>query len=252
MLLKLIACNVFLREACLCVADSPHVIDVEFSELGEHARPAGLRELIQARVDAADAADAGGKAYDAVLLLYGVCGNATVGLRARRAPLVLPRAHDCATVLLGSRRRFEAHFKDAPSTPFGSGGFVERGSYFLHMTGEGGPAVVAGDAFAELVRRYGEEDARYVWSQMHPEDGPAQRTVFIDVPETAHLGHRAAFERKAAEAGKSVEHLSGDLRLIRMLVGGAWDPAEFLVVRPGEEVAGVYDWDEIVKGRRVE
>ena len=34
MLLKLIACNVFMREACLCIARSPHVIDVDFLELG--------------------------------------------------------------------------------------------------------------------------------------------------------------------------------------------------------------------------
>ena len=41
MLLKLIACNVFTREACLVVAESPHVVDLEFtSQLFQRARSA--------------------------------------------------------------------------------------------------------------------------------------------------------------------------------------------------------------------
>ena len=76
MLLKLISCNVFQREASWCIARSPHVIDVEYTELGEHVRSAGLREIIQGKIDATEAS---GKAYDAILLLFGLCGNATIG-----------------------------------------------------------------------------------------------------------------------------------------------------------------------------
>ena len=103
MRLKLLCCNVFQREACHCLVRTPHVIDVEFVQLGEHDRPDMLRTTLQTLIDRADAAD---PAYDAILLLFGLCGNATVGLRAGRTPLVMPRAHDCATVLLGSRAAF--------------------------------------------------------------------------------------------------------------------------------------------------
>ncbi|MCS7049718.1 MAG: DUF1638 domain-containing protein, partial [Verrucomicrobiae bacterium] len=111
MRLKLISCNVFQREVCLCLSTTPHVVDVEFTELGEHANSAGLRRFLQSKIDATEAS---GKPYDAVLLLYGLCGNATAGLRARSRPLVLPRAHDCCTILLGSKERFAEYFKDAP------------------------------------------------------------------------------------------------------------------------------------------
>ena len=47
MLLKLIACNVFTREACLAVSESPHVVDLEFTELGEHVHSDTLRALLQ-------------------------------------------------------------------------------------------------------------------------------------------------------------------------------------------------------------
>ena len=125
MLLKLISCNVFQREASWCVARSPHVIDTEYTELGEHVRSAGLRQIIQDKIDATEAS---GKTYDAILLLFGLCGNSTVGLQARRTRLVIPRAHDCCTILLGSRAKFTEHFGAAPSTPFSSAGYIERGA----------------------------------------------------------------------------------------------------------------------------
>ncbi|WP_428937456.1 DUF1638 domain-containing protein [Fontivita pretiosa] len=244
MLLKLIACNVFVREACWCIAQSPNVIDVEFTELGEHARPQALRELIQSRIDAADAS---GKSYDAILLLFGLCGNATVGLRARRTQLVMPRAHDCCTILLGSRQKYLEHFADAPSTPFSSCGYIERGQYFLRTADDGTSQVVVGDAYKQLVARYGEEDARFIWEQMHPEHEANRRAVFIELPQTQHLGHAARFAQKAAAEGRQYVHLQGDIRLIRNLIDGQWDPKDYLIVPPNHTIEGVYDHEQVVR-----
>lgn len=245
MLLKLIACNVFLREACWCIARSPQVVDPEFTELGEHVHAPRLRELIQARIDAAENS---GKAYDAILVLFGLCGNSTVGLQARKTPLVIPRAHDCCTILLGSRARFQEHFGDAPSTPFSSSGYFERGNYFLR-TGEETPTVHVGDAYAELVRQYGQEDADYVWQTMHPKaaNEADNRAVFIRLPQTQDLGHEARFRAKAQAEGKNFVALEGDIRLIENLLFGKWDPAEFLIVQPGQTTAGVYDFAQVIK-----
>ena len=244
--LKLISCNVFQREASWCVAHTPHIIDSEYTELGEHARSAGLRQIVQDKIDATEAP---GKTYDAILLLFGLCGNATVGLKARRTQLVIPRAHDCCTILLGSRGKFVEHFGDAPSTPFSSVGYLERGDYFLRTTDDGTTGVVTGDAFENLVEKYGEEDARYIWAEMHPDHGD-NKAVFIDLPETSHLGYAAKFEAKAAAAGKQAVRLPGDIRLIANLLNGEWDPKEFLVVPPVAAIDGVYDWDEVIRVRK--
>ncbi len=245
MLLKLISCNVFQREASLCIGRSPHVVDPEYTELGEHARSDGLRKLIQGRIDAAEAS---GKAYDAILLLFGLCGNATVGIQARRTRLVIPRAHDCCTILLGSRARFLQHFGDAPSTPFSSAGYLERGDYFLRTTDDGATGVQTGDAYQALVEKFGEEDAKFIWAEMHPEHGN-NKAVFIDLPETRHLGYAEKFKAKAEAAGRESVRIDGDIRMIDNLLKGEWDPKEYLIVPPANSIEGVYDWEQVVRAK---
>jgi hypothetical protein len=247
MLLKLLSCNVFLREACLAIAHSPHTVDPEFFELGEHAQPDRLRQSLQARIDAVER-DA--KQYDAILLLYGLCGNASIGLRARETRLVIPRAHDCCTILLGSKDRFREHFEQNPSTPFGSVGYLERGSYFLR-TDLGDGRIHYGDQYAALVEQYGEDNAKYVWESLHPEalQSADHHVVFIDIPETSALGGEEKFRRKMEAEGRTYRRLEGDMRLIRNMLDGRWDPGEFLVVEPGQQTSGVYDWHEVICSR---
>ena len=243
MLLKLICCNVFLREACLAIAHSPHIVDPEFFELGEHRQPDRLRHTLQARIDAAEQS---AKKYEAILLLYGLCGNATVGLRAHKTKVVMPRAHDCCTILLGSKQRFQEHFGDNPSRPFGSVGYLERGSYFVRTDLDDGQ-IQYGDPFAALVEQYGEDNARYIWDSMHPAGMEDHQIVFIDIPETAHSGAEQRFQEKAAAEGKECLHLEGSLDLIRKLLNGGWGAEDFLIVQPGEQTTGVYDSQEIIR-----
>ena len=244
MRLKLIACNVFMREAAICLARSPHIIDVTFTELGEHAQSDKLRDILQGHIDAVEQC---ATPYDAVLLLFGLCGNATVGLQARGTPLILPRAHDCCTILLGSKQAFQEHFSDNPSTPFSSAGYIERGDYYMRTT-EDGEELQHGDAYAAYVEQYGEENARYIWESMHPErpesDAPA---VFIDIPETRHLGYAEQFKSRVEEDGKTCLVLPGSLKMIDGLLNGTWDEELFLRVEPGQQIEGVYDWDTVVR-----
>jgi hypothetical protein len=233
-----------MREACLGIASSPHVIDVEFTELGDHVHSETLRQQLQERVDAAGR---GSKSYDAILLLFGICGNATLGLEARQTRLVMPRAHDCCTILLGSKEAFREHFGDNPSMPFSSAGYLERGDYYLRVE-EGENRMHFGDAYAAYVEQYGEENAKYIWETMHPQHPELEgRAVFIDLPETRHLGYAAQFERRVTADGKTCVVLGGSLRLVRALLHGEWAAPDFLIVPPGHRVKGIYDWSEIVR-----
>ena len=245
MLLRLTSCNVFLREACWAIARSPHTVEPDFLELGEHQQPDRLREELQQRIDQTEQA---AKPYDAILLLYGLCGNAAVGLQTRTTRLVIPRAHDCCTILLGSRQRYQEEFGANPSQPFGSVGYQERGSYFVR-TDLGDGQIHYGDQYAALVEQYGEDNARYIWETMHPEELESEdgQVAYIDIPETAQKSAEQTFRDKIAAEGKTCRYLEGDIRLIRDLILGNWDGEKFLVVEPGQRTTGVYDSREIIR-----
>ncbi len=230
---KLISCNVFREELESLLPACPHQIEMQFLELGEHARPQMLRRKLQQLIDRADDCDA-------ILLGYGLCGTATDGLNARHIQLVLPRSHDCCGILLGSRKRFEELFKPMPSTPFASIGFMKSGEYYF-SDGE----LVVGDGYAKLVAAYGEEDARYIWEAMHPRlDGRLQPIYFIHTLPADDLAEQC--RAKAAGEGREFRSLNGDLRLLRMLIQGEWPPDEFLTVPPGSVIRQVGDWDQII------
>jgi hypothetical protein len=245
--LKLISCEVFFREISLCAAVSPNTVDLELTEKGLHDKSDVLRASVQSRIDAVES---GGRKYDAVLLGFGLCGNALNGISARSVPLVLPRAHDCCTLFLGSRAAFEERFRDRPSTPFSSAGYMERGGTFMREADAELAPGVSG-SLEELIARYGEENGRYIHETLSGGRGAGNETlVFIDVPEMSCLGYAEKCRIQAEAAGMRMETVRGDMRLIRMLVDGEWDPREFLIAPPGSRIRGVYDWDEIVRAEQ--
>jgi hypothetical protein len=217
------------------------VIDVQFLEIGEHVNSDRLRTKIQEAIDRSEHAT---HEYDAVLLGFGLCGNSINGIRAGKCPLVVPRAHDCCTILLGDRKEFERRFRDRPSTPFSSTGYLERSEYFIR--GENGELRFTTE-FQALVDQYGEENARYIWDTMYAKAEQSEVAVFIDIPETASLNAFEKFEEKAMREGKRIERLPGSLAILRNLTDGNWDDDAFLVVKPGETIQGVYDWDLVIR-----
>ena len=88
------------REAYYCAARSKNVIDIVLMPQGLHDEPDKLRTEVQKALDIIH--DIQGRAYDASLLGYGLCSNGIVGLSAK-IPIVVPRGHDCITLLLGSK-----------------------------------------------------------------------------------------------------------------------------------------------------
>lgn len=240
MKLKLICCEVFLREACLILSNSPHTIDPEFTPISYHDDPARLRKLLQDKISSVSSC----AGYDAILLAFGICGNATAGLTAGPAPLIIPRAHDCCTILLGSRERFVECFQNNLSAAWSSVGYMERGGN--HRQEAAISRMLGLDkSYDEYVACYGEENARYIWKILHPEL-PEEEWIFIDIPETAPPGFKERFQTRAVNEGKNLKVLTGDLRLLKALLTGAWEPREFLRVPPGRTIQPLYDQDQVM------
>lgn len=241
--LKLIACNVFQRELCHLLARTQKIIDPEFLELGLHETPYILREALQSRIDAVSDAAPGGERYEAILLAYGLCGTGLAGIKARSIPLVLPRAHDCCTILLGSRAEFAARFGDNPSASWTSAGYIERAGSYLRVSGLGQSTGI-GLEYSELVEKYGEENAAFVWETLHPEL-KERELRYIEIPDAPDLGYARLMRERADSEGKEFVLIPGSMRMLHDLLENPSDE-DFLIVPPGGTVDSAYDNDRIV------
>jgi len=106
----------------------------------------------------------------------------------------------------------------------------------------------------DLVKEYGEDNAKFIWETLHSHQDAAERDhklFYIEVPEFEHLGYAEKCKETALTENKEFVKLKGDIRLIKKLVYGEWNNDEFLIVNKGEEISGVYDFDEIITVKKL-
>jgi hypothetical protein len=239
MRLKCIGCEVLARTIYWCAAQSPHIVDVEMLRRGLHNEPKDLRSQLQHAIDATSAG------YDAIVMAYGLCGQATAGLTARTIPLVVPRAHDCITLFLGSRERYQVQFETFPGTYWYAQDYVERddGSGSTLALGSSSETDIQAE-YDKYVEKYGRDNADYLMEVMGAWKAHYKRAAYIDmdVGDGAAVAERARAE--AARRGWTFDRVEGDMILIRRLLYGDW-ANDFLVVQPNQHITMTYDRDVI-------
>lgn len=238
---KLISCEVFTREVCYSAYKCENTIDFYFTPKAAHEKPELLKGLIQEIIDKTEETDE----YDAILLGFGLCGNSVLGLKSTKIPLVIPRAHDCCTIFLGSKKKFLDNFQDNLSREWTSSGYMERGDSYLRESDTG---VLLGldRSYLDFVEKYGEENAEYLWETLHPK--PLDNTtVFINIPETTRESSIKAIENHTKENNNLLKIINGDICIINNLLGGNWKEDEFLIIPPNNEIKSAFDMDIILK-----
>lgn len=244
---RMVACEVAHRECCYTAAISRNIIDLHFLTQGLHdVQNTTMCERIQAAIDATPAGR-----YDAIILGYGLCNGGLAGVTARDIPLVLPRAHDCITLFLGSKERYQEYFQDNPGTYYLSTGWVERDKDNLENT--------LGDqdnhlhkmgldqTFQQYVELYGEEHAKMIMSTIGGLDHYSKMThIDMGVSAGSEKNVQQATQQEAERRGWAFERLSGKLDLFLALAEGGWDAQRFLVVPPGHRIEQAYN-DEIIR-----
>lgn len=234
MRLALVSCEIFYREMCAEIARSPHQVDVTFLPKGLHdIGQSQMLPRLQAAVDQIDPAR-----YDAIILGYGLCNNGIAGLVARGLPLVIPRAHDCIALFFGSRARYQEYFDAHPGTYFETAGWLERGQETGELRQLSIQHQVGMDmAYEELVAKFGEDNARYLYDTLCNMTRHYTNITFIGMGIEPDDRFERQAKAKAEERGWTFDKVAGDMNLFQRLLSGDWNDADFLVVPPGHRVA---------------
>lgn len=242
--LKFIGCEIIYREACALAASVPHRVDVEFLLKGLHDLPrADMLTKIQAVVDAANP-DIG---YEAVLLGYARCNDGLVGLKARRIPLVIPRAHDCITFFFGSRDAYQAYFDQHPGTYYMTTGWTERNQfgeegYARPAYGMEGVMAKLGltEPYDVMVAKYGKDNADFIIESLGGWQKSYSRSLYLEMGVCDERPFMDLAKERAAQQNWEFEVRKGEWSLLRKLFCGEWDH-DFVVVPPGGTIVARND-----------
>ncbi len=229
MKIAVITCDVLTDEVRHFCAGLPQVARLEVIEQGLHNTPDLLRERLQAAILATEE----DPAIDTIVLVYGLCSRGIEGISARRCRVVIARAHDCITLLLGSKERYAEYVVQHPGTYWYSPGWNR-----CHIP-PGKERVE--NLKRDYVEKYGEENADYLMEMEQDWLRAYSRATFVDLG-VATTEADALYTKQCADwLGWSFDRQQGDPSLLRDLLSGPWDAGRFLVLQPGETVRFTVD-----------
>lgn len=231
---QVIACGVFEPYLEHLARQSGNEIHIHALDAGLHARPNDLRLFVQAEID--KASREGG--FDAVILLYGLCGRGTADLVSREIPVVIPRAHDCITLFLGSSQAYLKQFSKNPGTFYHTLGWIQKkinpgnreaSQFYTNYAKDGWEKH---PDFKALRARFGAENAEHVVAFMERWRQHYTRAAYIDLgfPGEDKL---VEFTRQMAEVFDwTHEVIKGDADLLRRIFAGDWTDDRVFVLPP--------------------
>jgi len=228
---KIISCEIMFREVCLCASKSKNIIDTTFMPKGLHdIGETKMYEKLQHEIDMVDT-----NKYNAILLCYGLCNNGVSNLHAK-IPLVIPRAHDCITLLLGCKNKYREYFDNNPGTFFKSPGWIERDTNPNDTEGSVAKQLGIDKSYEEYAVLYGEENAAFLTEMLGNWDARYQKVSFINTGTGNTDLYRKISSEIAGMNNWSYGEIQGDIRLIMQLLDGEWNAKDFLVVPPNKKI----------------
>lgn len=208
---QVIACATVIEEMLpLLPADVPY----EVMDFGLHLNPGELKKALQEKIDESS------RRAEVLLLGYGLCSMAVVGLKASSTTLVIPRMDDCIALFLGSCKAYQDQARKEPGTYYLTKGWIEAGDtpFEEHQL---------------LVEKYGEAKAERMTRLLLKN---YKRLAFINTGQYEIDRYQAYARRTAEKFELRYEEIDGSPALVEKLLFGPWDD-EFVVIPPGETVS---------------
>ncbi len=182
-------------------------------DAGLHKNPEELKTTLQHELENVPAF------IKYIILGYGMCSGAVIGLKSSNATLVIPRIDDCIGIFAGSKEAYRQQQKQEPGTYYLTKGWLKTKTTVF-------------DEFEYLEKRYGTEKAKRIIKLMLKN---YTRLCFIETGVEGLEEYRSHAREYAESFGLRFETIKGSDHLIRRMIYGPWD-GDFLVKPPGQTV----------------
>lgn len=207
----IIACESLKQELNLAMQKLDCDLPVYWIDAGKHAWPDKLRVSIQETLD-------GLPGGCRVLLLFGFCGNALVGIQAGTRTLILPKVADCIPLFIGSKKERDTYGTD---TYFFTEGYINSGGSIANDT-------------SKVTQRYGKQRGLSILKQMLRH---YHHFAVIDTGAYEVQNVLDKVEEFAKLVAIPVKVIPGNLRYIEALLAGDWPDSTFLTIPPGGSIS---------------
>ena len=205
-----IACDV-LRDQLESLGPTPYTF--VYLEQGLHRTPIKLKEELQKAIDAS-------AEYDLILLGYGQCSRAVIGLEAKpHQRMIIPKIDDCIGLSRGTRAQYYEEFNQNPGSYYFTKGWVES----------------ANDPLKEYdvtLAKYGEEIAEWTSRECLKH---YKRAVLIKTQEEDHEPSILYVKEFAQFFNLSYQEMLGSPIYLKKLLAGPWDE-DFVIISDGQTV----------------
>lgn len=183
-------------------------VEIRYLNDNYHSFPDKLRDRLQQELDAITG-------YERVVLGFGFCGNAVLGLKNRDYELIIPRMDDCISMCLGSYARRRELDTPHPNIYLSRGWLGgKRGTWaeYEHMKSR-----LDEDTLSEIFRSmYKGHDRLYLLE-----------TGAYDLEELEEQ-----VRQYSAVCGLDYSRIQGSLSYFRALLSGPWGEDRYIVLPP--------------------
>ncbi|WP_407314092.1 DUF1638 domain-containing protein [Desulfosporosinus sp. SB140] len=205
-----IACDV-LKNQLESLGPNPYTF--VYLEQGLHRTPGKLKEELQKVIDSSSE-------NDLILLGYGLCSRAVIGLRAQaHQMMIIPRIDDCIGLSMGTRDMYYDEFNQNPGSYYFTKGWVEAAEDPLKE-------------YRRIAAKHGVEIAEWTSRECMKH---YRRAVFIKTQAEAHEPSRLYVKEFAQFFNLDYEEMLGSPIYLKKLLFGPWDE-DFVIIPAGQAV----------------
>lgn len=205
----IIACETLKDELTTAINTTGCRLPIIWIDSKYHIEPGRLRKKLQEEIDSITTAHN-------ILLAFGCCGNAMIGVKASTANLIIPKTDDCISMVLSKQGE---KFERAKKTYFLTKGWIESSR---SLTAE----------YERAVERYGKEKAEKIFKFML---NSYKYLMLIDTQSYDVNKYKGKAEGIAQITNMKLIIEKGSLWFLEKLLTGPHDE-NFCIIPKGQEV----------------